>query len=109
MELNEFQNAVNKLSVYPRDLGPYYTILGVQKEIGKLAEKLMVNLEAEKPKFDQNDIMRISITIGDVIHQLVCMAADLGITFSEIASLAIKKRTLEYDKYVEESMKTGKR
>lgn len=109
MELNEFQNALNKLSVYPRDLGPYYTILGVQKEVGSLAEKLMTNIEAEKPKFDSKDIMKISISIGDIIHWLLCMSADLGLSFSEIAALAIKKRTMEYDKRFEQTMKTGKK
>ena len=109
MELNEFQNAINKLSIYPRELGPYYTILGAQKEIGTLADKLMTNVEAEKPKFDSQDIMKISISIGDIIHYLLCMAADLGLSFSEIASLSIKKRTMEYDQKFNKTMKTGKR
>lgn len=109
MELNEFQNTLNKMSEYPRELGPYYTILGVQREVGNLAEKLMANLEAEKPKFDQKDIMKISISIGDIIKNLLCMAADLGLSFSEVASLAIKKSTMEYDKRLEEKMNTGKK
>lgn len=109
MELNEFQNTLNKMSEYPRELGPYYTILAVQKEVGNLAEKLMANLEQEKPQFSKQDIMKISISIGDIIHQLLCMGADLGLTFSEIASLAIKKSTMDYDKRLEDKMKNGRK
>lgn len=104
MELNEFQNTINKLAEYPRELGPYYTILNVQKNVGLLCEKLMANLENAQPKFSQQDIMKISISMGDIIKTVLCMAADLGLSFSEVAALAIKKSTMEYDKRLNEKM-----
>lgn len=92
MELNELQVEMGNYVSYPKELGPYFTILGINSSVGKLSDKLEAILQnPDKHGFDQTDKNMLALSIGDIIMWSLNMASDIGITFSDMMNLEIRK------------------
>lgn len=105
MELNNYQESLKNYEKYPKELGPYYLILGVQSELGKLSEKLKVMLDNNDAEISNKDKTSLSISIGDTIFYLLSIANSLDISFENIASISLRKLSLIKEKEIEQKMK----
>jgi hypothetical protein len=98
MELNSYQEQLKNYEKYPKELGPYYLILGVQSEVGKLSEKLKIMLDSNETEVSERDKTGISISIGDIILYLSSIASSLNIPLDNIAALSLRKLSLLKEK-----------
>ena len=105
MEINEYQAQIRNFAMYPKELGPYYTILGVTSETGNLANKLKELLNENKNGLDDKDKGKIAISIGDIMFWLSSMASDLGLEFDEIIALNLRKKALIKEKMIKSENK----
>ena len=98
MTMNDYQTMAMESAIYPDAL--IYPMLGLQGEVGELAEKLkkhfrdneyevvMEDCIAEMPAELRFDMAR---EVGDVLWYLTAIASDLGYSLDEIASMNIEK------------------
>lgn len=92
MELNEFQTQLQNFGDYPHALGPYFTILGITSNTGKLSDKLANYVkDPNKHGFTDTEKNLIAMSIGDILFWCLNMAADLKISFNDIAALELRK------------------
>lgn len=97
MKLNEYQdNLVNYLDnpTGYAELGPFYTILVAQSNLGKLSEKLKDIMNKDTVHIDEREKMNLSISIGDLLSNLTMMATSLELKLNDIASLNLRKLSL---------------
>lgn len=94
MELNDFQNQARQFIDYPVQIGPYASILALITNSGILSQKLYDTLQHIETPFTENEIKKISITIGDLLYDISNLASDLGLTLDECAALNIRKRSI---------------
>ena len=89
MNMNEYQDAALSTALYPKELGLYYTTLGLTGEAGEVAEKVkkMIrdNKTLEEVKFPLMD------ELGDVLWYIAALAHELGITLDNIAESNVQK------------------
>ena len=91
MTLNQYAAKANTFATYNKELGPYYTILGLCGEAGEVANRL------KKVYRDNNGVLTKEATkdlvyeLGDVLWYLSQSASQLGLTLEQIAELNISK------------------
>lgn len=104
MDAFEFQTQLRNFNDYPLELGPYYTILGIYEELGKLSEKLRTSLKDNDGKFSERDLQRLQISIGDIMFYLVRMCIDMGVDVNDVLDLCLRKQNLIKQKSVTEKL-----
>lgn len=104
MDAFEYQTQLRNFIDYPVELGPYYTILGIYDELGKLSEKLRESLKDKDGNFSDRDIQRLEISIGDIIFYLTCMCNDLNININQVLEMNLKKQNLIKQKRTNEAL-----
>lgn len=98
MELTDLQQQARNYADYEFALGPYYSILGLTEEVGKINEKLRVILKNNQGSFSNDDIVKLEISIGDVLFWLLNMISDIGVSIDETVALMLKKQLLIKEK-----------
>ena len=98
MELTDLQHQARTYADYEFGLGPYYSILGLTEEVGKLNEKLRVILKNNQGSFSNEDIVKLEISIGDTLFWLLNMISDIGVSIDETVALMLKKQLLIKEK-----------
>ena len=92
--MNEYQELALSTALYPKELGLYYTALGLTGEAGEVAEKVKKMIRDNKSIEDcQIDIMN---ELGDVLWYIATCANEFGLTLEEIAEnnvLKLKSRS----------------
>jgi len=98
MEIGDLQSQARAYADYEFGLGPYYSILGLTEEVGKINEKLRVILKNNQGSFSNDDIIKLEISIGDAMFWLLNMISDIGVSIEETAALMLKKQLLIKEK-----------
>lgn len=107
MELTDLQHQARTYADYEFGLGPYYSILGLSEEVGKLNEKLRVILKNNQGSFSSEDIVKLEISIGDTLFWLLNMISDLGVSIDETVALMLKKQILMKEKRDKKTLTTN--
>jgi len=102
IDVNQYQENVVSYNDYPKELGPYYSVMGIMAVTGTLAEKVQALLQTQDGKIDKRYAMKMAISLGDILRYISCMAADLNISMDEIMSINLKKLEMEAQKRMEE-------
>ena len=100
MELNEFQETVKNYVLYPRELGPFYHILSMTTDIGKLSESLRTKLE-EQSDFNDRERLMMAITLGNILYSIASIASNINMPFDQIAALSITKKQHELQEKID--------
>lgn len=101
MEFREYLEQAKNYIDGPEDLGPYYTILGLNESCGKLSGKLRSFLAENKNQFTPKDRNKIAFSVGDVLLSCAAIVDSLGMSFEDVISLSFAK----YDKMKKENIK----
>ncbi len=95
MDIVTYQETIRQFADYHKELGPFTVILSLGKHYGDLCEKLYNTLETKEGGFDNEDKVRLAISIGDVINDLVNMSSDINFSMDDILNINLKKLELE--------------
>ena len=95
MEIVSYQETIRQFADYHKELGPFTVILSLGKHYGDLCEKLHNTLENKEGGFDNEDKVKLAISIGDVINDLVNMSSDINFSMDDILNINLKKLELE--------------
>lgn len=98
MEVNDYQNQIRDYVDYPLELGPFSIILSLQKNVGKLSEKLNDSLMNDHGQFTKEQTMKCIISLGDILFDLTNIATDLGYTMNDVISLNLTKHRLSQER-----------
>lgn len=93
MEINEYQDKIKEYVNYPKEIGPYSTILALMQDAGKLSEKLNNTLINDRGSFDKKSSLNVLISLGDILFDICNMTSDLGYTMNDVISLNLMKHT----------------
>lgn len=105
MELKEYQNILINFKNYPTELGAYYDILSLTRELGILSDKVLSTLQDPNYELTEKDKQKIGISIGDMMYWLVNMATDLGLHIEDdIVSLNLRKLNLLKEKEIHNNL-----
>ena len=102
LDINQYQENVVSYNDYPKELGPYYSVMGIMAVTGTLAEKVQALVHTQDGKIDKRYAMKMAISLGDILRYISCMAADLNMGMDEIMSINLKKLEMERQKKMEE-------
>lgn len=102
VDINQYQENVISYNDYPKDLGPYYSVMGIMSVTGTLAEKVLKLLHTSNGQIDKRYAMKMAISLGDILRYVACMAADLNLGMDEILSINLKKLEMEAQNQIEE-------
>lgn len=98
MEAGFYQEHIRNFARYPKDeLGPYFSIYGIQASTGKIANFLKNNLLIKGSSFDKNDIAYIKEEAGDLLWYLVNLCSDLDINIDDVMENNLSKSSAIYD------------
>ena len=101
MEINEYQETVKNYIDYPTELGPYYLILDMMGDVGKLSDKIKNTIKDEATMAKEDKIL-INISLGDLMYHISLIASSLGVSLEEILALNLRKLSLQKEKDVKE-------
>ncbi len=93
MDINEYQDKIKEYVNYPKEIGPYSTILALMQDTGKLSEKLNNTLINDRGSFDKKSSLNVLISLGDILFDICNMTSDLGYTMNDVISLNLMKHT----------------
>lgn len=91
MDVNEYQEKIKEYINYPKEIGPYSTILALMGDTGKLSDKLNNSLINDRGSFDKKSSLNVIISLGDILFDITNMASDLGYTMNDIISINLMK------------------
>lgn len=87
MTLNEYQDLAARTAVYPKDLGFFYTALGLAGEAGEYANKVKKVIRRD----DKLDPKEYAKELGDCLWYIALAAKEIGFTLDEIATMNVAK------------------
>lgn len=91
MTLNQYAAKADVFATYNKELGPYYTILGLCGEAGEVANRLKKVYRDNDGALDKDATKELAFELGDVLWYLSQSASQLGLTLEQIAELNIAK------------------
>lgn len=95
MTLQEYQDRARSTARYPDEAKLLYPVLKLSGEAGEVAEKLgkLMRDDGWRPGADLGEEARAALAkeLGDVLWYLASVAADLGLTLDEVASINLAK------------------
>ncbi len=93
MDLNEYQLAAQKTSIYPASAKIIYPALGLACEAGEVANqvKKIIRDDGGKPTDDRKN--KIIDKLGDVLWYCAAVASDLEIKLDEVIRANLHKLT----------------
>ena len=91
MTLNQYAAKANAFAIYNKELGPYYTILGLCGESGEVANRLKKVYRDNNGVLTKEATKDLAYELGDVLWYLSQSASQLGLTLEQIAELNISK------------------
>ena len=93
MTFNEYQKTALSTSVCTKDMGVFYTVLGLCGESGEVADKLKKIWRDKNKHISEEDADAIKKELGDVLWYIAKLAHDLGFDLESIAQRNISKIT----------------
>ena len=103
MEANDYQLQIRNFIEYPLEIGPFSVILDLQKDVGRLSEKLNKVLVESHGSFEHKDKFKVAISLGDILFDISNIATDLGYTLNDIISLNLTKHSNDAQRKTETS------
>ena len=91
MTLNQYASKANAFATYNKELGPYYTILGLCGEAGEVANSLKKVYRDNNGVLTKDASKDLAYELGDVLWYLAQSANQLGLTLEQVAELNIAK------------------
>lgn len=91
MTLNQYAAKANVFATYNKELGPYYTVLGLCGEAGEVANRLKKVYRDNNGVLNKEASKDLAYELGDVLWYLSQSASQLGLTLEQIAELNIAK------------------
>lgn len=86
-KIQEYQEFVKGMKVYPEQYAVIYPALGLSGESGEIAEKVKKSLRGDKPLVKE-DVLK---ELGDVLWYITSMSDDLGYTLEDVMNQNIEK------------------
>lgn len=93
MLLDDYQEKVQELAIYPEAVGLPYCILGLTGEAGEIANKYKKVLRDDGGELTTEKRHEMVGELGDVLWYVAALAAELGYDLSEVAQWNIDKLT----------------
>lgn len=87
MNINQYNEFVKAMKVYPEKHAIVYPALGLAGESGEIAEKVKKWLRGDR-ELDADLLVK---EIGDVMWYVVSLADDLGFTLQEVINANVEK------------------
>jgi len=100
MDFREYQSTIRDFIKCPSEIGLFYHTIGVAGAAGDLSNKVNALLVDPNAEMTKEKALRVGISIGDVLFNLVNLATDLGISLDEIITLNLKKIMMEEQKRI---------
>lgn len=105
VDINQYQENVLGYNDYPKEIGPYYSVMGIMSVTGTMAEKILTLLNTKDGSIDRRYATKLAISLGDIMRYVASLASDLNMSMEEVIAINLKKLELERQKKVEESKK----
>jgi NTP pyrophosphatase (non-canonical NTP hydrolase) len=86
MNFSDYQKLALRTAIYPKELGLYYTALGLSGETGEVAEK--VKKLIRDGTIDRSAMVK---EMGDVLWYLSALSRELGLDLQDVAEANIQK------------------
>lgn len=99
MTIQEYNDFVISMKVYPEEHEIIYPALGLSGESGEVAEKVKKWLRGDK----ELDVAEVVKELGDIMWYVVSMADDLGSSLSEV----IEKNVIKLKDRTERGVRKG--
>jgi NTP pyrophosphatase (non-canonical NTP hydrolase) len=87
LNVQEYNDFVKSMKVYPSKHAIVYPALGLSGESGEIAEKIKKWLRGDR----ELDEALLALEVGDVMWYVVSLADDLGYTLQEVIDLNVEK------------------
>lgn len=84
MEVNKYQEIIEKTAVYPKYLGMLYTTLGLCGEAGEVAEKVKKLYRDHEGEITEEFRTSIKKELGDILWYITATANEVHLTLEEI-------------------------
>lgn len=91
--LNQYQEFVKTMSIYPTDKGKEYTMLGLASEVGEVCSKYKKILRDKQGIIDETDKKAIIDELGDCLFYLTAICNEFNISIVELMRKNVKKLT----------------
>ena len=91
MTLNQYAAKANAFATYNKELGPYYTILGLCGEAGEVANRLKKVYRDNDGALDKDATKELAFELGDVLWYVAETASGLGVTLEDVAKYNLDK------------------
>lgn len=85
MRMNDYQKDSFAFAIYPREIGLFYTALGLAGEAGEVANKIKKIYRDRDGILCRDDFDAIKAELGDCLWYIAAMATEFGLTLEEIA------------------------
>lgn len=95
----EYQHTVVEFPTkYPESLGPFYTVLGMNKTVGELSNILMGLLEKSESIVTEKEREQIEIKLGYLLYYIAKTADSCGLTLDTVMQDNINLMTFNRDR-----------
>ena len=84
MIFNDYQSKVRKYADYPHELGPFYIIMDMMKNVGTISDNLKKSI-LKDGNLNESMIMIIKRNLGYLLNNISNIAADLDLNLEDIA------------------------
>lgn len=91
MTFNEYQKIALSTSVCTKEMGAFYTVLGLCGESGEVADKLKKIWRDKNKHISVEDADAIKKELGDVLWYIAKLAYDLGFDLEDVAQRNVSK------------------
>jgi NTP pyrophosphatase (non-canonical NTP hydrolase) len=91
MDFNKYQKEALKTVIYPKEIGIWYTTLGINGEAGEVAEKVKKAYRDKNGEFSKETKAAIASEIGGVLWYCAALAQEIGWTLDDVACLNIEQ------------------
>lgn len=88
-KLNEYQDFVKSMKVYPEKHAIIYPTLGMMGEAGEVSEKVKKWMRGDR-ELDKAELIK---EVGDVMWYIASLADDLGYTLQDVIDANVAKLT----------------
>jgi NTP pyrophosphatase (non-canonical NTP hydrolase) len=89
LNFEQYQKRALKTAIYPKELGLYYTALGLSGEAGEVSEKIKKLIR--DGTLDRESLIK---ELGDVLWYLSALSNELGISLQQVAEKNLQKLAL---------------
>lgn len=91
MDINLYQQLAEKTAIYPKEMGLYYTTLGLVGEAGEIANKVKKIIRDDNGELSFEKRVELVSELGDVLWYVANLASELKVDLDKVASTNINK------------------